>query len=931
MKIFSILIFFITAGLVGTTCGAVAYSQDFSLRNAFNGKLHIGVAVSSRVYMGVETEETRLTAKHFSSVVAENEMKPGFLQPKEGVWTWEKADRFVAFGEKHQMKIIGHCLVWHNETPDWFFKNVDGSPANRETLIARLRSHIHTVVGRYKGRVHGWDVVNEAFENDGTLHPSPWKDGIGDDFIELAFRFAHEADPSAELYYNDFNMFVPAKANGVLKFMAKLREKGVRIDGIGLQGHCNLTAPRVDELESTIRKIGEAGFRAMITELDVSVLPNAWGLSAEIQKRRDYDAKYNPYTKGVPDDVLEQQAKRYRELFEMCLRYRRIIDRVTIWGVSDRMSWLNNYPMRGRRDYPLLFDREWKAKPCFTAVEKLAREWRDTAAFSFFRLEGKDVLEPCDNEKSYRNPIFDGMAADPSITRKGDDYYLAHSSFSYFPGIPIWKSKDLVNWKFVGHVQTRPSQLMLKRGLDMSDGVYAPDIQYNPFNDTFYVIVTVMGCGTYIYTTRDPAQGWSEPIEIKLAGIDPAFHFDENGKAYILNNDLPPPSGEHYPGHRTIRMREYDLKTNRLLPETERILVDKGWNPEAKPVWVEGPHLYKVDGAYYLLTAEGGTYGHHSAAVYCADKIEGPYTPCRVNPILTQRDLDPKRPRPITSTGHADFIETSNGEWFAVFLGVVPYGEAKNGNDTPTGRSTFLLPMKWVGEGKERQPIILEKGCVVPHVVPKTAFQKMATSKNEQDACLQTGNRVFEDSFDSEQLDPCWLQVRTPTETWWRVDSEKGVLELNLRADTLQERGNPSYLCRWLQSRRFSVETELLFEPVTTNDFAGLVLFQNERFNLILGKTLDAKGHPIVQLIRSDGKGITVVASVRLQRCGALLLRAEGTEKEVVFSFRETGGDWQAIGTPQNSQILSSAAAGGYVGATVGLCATSLHQINKRQ
>ena len=338
-----------------------------------------GVAIPARIFVRAPNASSRLVERHFSSITAENEMKPFALQPREGEFHWDVSDRFVAFGEKNKMKIIGHCLVWHNQTPRWFFVNADGSKADRETLIARMRAHIHAVVGRYKGRVHGWDVVNEAFDDRGRLHPSPWRDGIGDDFIELAFRFAHEADPDAELYYNDFNMFMSGKRRGVVEMVRKFKEKGVRIDAVGLQSHAGLKGPRVEEYEATVKALADAGVKAMITELDVSALPSAWGLTAEITASHDYDEKYNPWKNGVlPKEVQEELSKRYCDLFAMYLRHADVIDRVTLWGLTDADSWLNNFPVRGRTDYPLFFGRDRKMKPCGEAVWKLANEAKKT-------------------------------------------------------------------------------------------------------------------------------------------------------------------------------------------------------------------------------------------------------------------------------------------------------------------------------------------------------------------------------------------------------------------------------------------------------------------------------------------------------------------------------------------------------------------------
>jgi endo-1,4-beta-xylanase len=350
-----------------------AASAFGGIKDAYTGRFRLGAALGKWVYEETPNAESDIVAANFSSITAENEMKPERVQPREGVFHWDSADKFVAFGERHGMKIIGHCLVWHYQTPDWFFKNADGSKADRETLIARMRTHIHAVVGRYKGRVHGWDVVNEAFDDAGALHPSPWRDGIGEDFIELAFRFAHEADPDAELYYNDFNMFNQNKIAGVLRMVREFRAKGVRIDGVGMQSHVALNRPNLADYEASIVAFAAEGVKVMITELDVSVLPAAWGLSAEVSRSHDYDEKFNPWKNGVlPDEMQQRLARRYEELFRIYLKHADSIDRVTFWGVADGMSWLNNFPVRGRTDYPLLFDRSLKPKPCAAAVLRLA-------------------------------------------------------------------------------------------------------------------------------------------------------------------------------------------------------------------------------------------------------------------------------------------------------------------------------------------------------------------------------------------------------------------------------------------------------------------------------------------------------------------------------------------------------------------------------
>jgi len=911
------------AACVNAACAADS-SDEPVLKDAFAGRFRIGAAISGGVWEGRRSRERATVERHFDSITAENEMKPESLQPREGDFRFGTADRFVEFGEKNKMKVIGHCLVWHNQTPRWFFVGKDGRDVDRETLIARMRTHIKTVVGRYKGRVHGWDVVNEAFDDRGELHDSPWLRIIGSDFVELAFRFAHEADPDAELYYNDFGMASAGKRRGVARMVRDFRNKGVRIDGVGMQTHVSLTGPSLREWETSLETFAAEGVKVMVTEMDVSVLPSAWGLTAEITARHDYDEKYNPWKDGnLPDEVQEKLARRYEEFFGVLLRHSDVVDRVTLWGVEDGRSWLNGFPVRGRTDYPLFFGRDGKMKPCAKraaeAARKIAPEAKGkdpgrVASFTRFELSGENPRNLSNRStQTYANPILPGMAPDPSLTRKGHDYYLANSSFSYYPGIPVWHSTDLVNWEFCGYCASRPSQLRLRDGVGLSQGVFAPDIKYNPHNDTFYLIVTVIGDrGNVIYKTKDPRLGWSEPIKVPVGGIDPSMYFVDDKTAWILNNDDAPDNKPEYPGHRTVRMRKYDLVKDEVVPGTERIIINKGVRPEEKPIWCEGPHLYKIDGRYYVMTAEGGTGGWHSEVIWHSENIEGPYKPSPVNPILTQRDI---RNAEVTCAGHADVIETPEGEWWAVFLGVLPY--RAGGRDwCPTGRSTFLLPVKWIGSGETRQPIILDKGKKLPMVV-----EAPKAGQSRPQAVDLTPER---DNFATPAVDPMWFQVRTPHRTWYRaaVGGRPG-LELEARPVSLYGKGNPSMLCRWVKGSTFSASVAVEFDAKGGNDLAGLVLYQNEECNYVLGLTADEGGKPSVSLVKCDKGAKKRIAVASLDKPGTVVFKADAKNEVVRFYWSLDGKSWNAIGGDEDAKILTTDYAGGFVGAAVGLYATS--------
>jgi endo-1,4-beta-xylanase len=348
-----------------------------ALKDAFQGDFFIGAALSLDQISGREPDAMAVVARHFNSITPENILKWEEVHPQPGQYNFEAADRYVAFGEKHQMHIIGHCLVWWHQTPDWVFQDAAGKPASREVLLERMREHIFTVMGRYRGRIRGWDVVNEAINADGSCRKSRWYEILGEEHVAKAFEFAREADPDAELYYNDFDLENRPKCEGVVRLIKGLQAKGVRVDGIGIQGHWFLDHPPMDDIEHHFQTLGQLGPKLMITELDLGVLPY-YPLESKIVPLSSFDAetqrKYNPYPDGLPADVQQALAKRYAYLFALFLKYRDKFGRVTFWGVHDGQTWRNYWPITGRTEHPLLFDRRCRPKPALDAVVKVGRE-----------------------------------------------------------------------------------------------------------------------------------------------------------------------------------------------------------------------------------------------------------------------------------------------------------------------------------------------------------------------------------------------------------------------------------------------------------------------------------------------------------------------------------------------------------------------------
>ena len=355
-----------------SSCMAQTKQTDISLKTTFKNKFLIGVAMNANQITGKDSVGDRVIAQNFSSIVAENCMKSEVVQPVEGEFDFSLADQFVKFGEKNKMFIIGHTLIWHSQTPRWFFTDDKGQQVSKEVLIERMHKHIATLVGRYKGRVKGWDVVNEAINDDGSYRESPFYKIIGKDFIKLAFQFAHEADPDAQLYYNDYNMAMQGKREGVVKMVSELKQAGLRIDAIGMQSHLGLDFPTVTEFEKSILAFSSLGVKVMMTELDLSILPSPWNNGgANVSDKAEYQEKMNPYKKGIPADKYAEWEKVYLSFFKLFLKHQDKISRVTLWGLSDADSWKNDWPIRGRTDYPLLFDRNHQPKPIVTKIAEM--------------------------------------------------------------------------------------------------------------------------------------------------------------------------------------------------------------------------------------------------------------------------------------------------------------------------------------------------------------------------------------------------------------------------------------------------------------------------------------------------------------------------------------------------------------------------------
>ncbi len=514
-------------------------------------------------------------------------------------------------------------------------------------------------------------------------------------------------------------------------------------------------------------------------------------------------------------------------------------------------------------------------------------------------------------QNTYNNPILAGFYPDPSICKADGSYYMVNSTFAYFPGIPIFKSDDLVNWKQIGNVLDRPEQLDLDK-LEVSRGVFAPAIRYH--KGMYYVTCTIVGGkNNFIVSSAKPEGPWSNPVWIpEVEGIDPSMFFDTDGKAYIIYNSNPPENKSLYDGHRTIKIYEFDIHNLKVEGE-EKILINGGTDISKEPIWIEGPHIFKKNGYYYLIAAEGGTAEEHSEVVFRSKNILGPYKSYDKNPILTQRHLSEDRKSPITSTGHADFIETDTGEWYGVFLGCRPYEE----NYFNTGRETFMAPVKWENDW----PTFDLGGDFV-----KYNYTTPSNVINESKGFQYSGNFSFKENFDRLDLGHNWLFLRTPKEKWFEI--KKGLIEIETRPESCSEKGNPSFLGHRQQHSKGSVTVRMKFTTEKENEKSGLVVFQNESHYYYLCKSVKNK-IPILQLFRSSETTITEIVSMPIFSKNYLKLKVIANNDGYDFLYAEDQEDWKLLKSGIDAKFVSTKEAGGFVGTIYGMYTTSLgHKSN---
>lgn len=518
-----------------------------------------------------------------------------------------------------------------------------------------------------------------------------------------------------------------------------------------------------------------------------------------------------------------------------------------------------------------------------------------TAVFEYVDYRALNQAETT-TAGQHRNPVLPGFHPDPSIVRVGDDFYAVTSTFSWFPGLPVFHSRDLVNWRQVGNAIDRPGQVDFA-GLGINRGLFAPAITHD--GNRFWIANTCIECGNnFVITAEDPAGPWSDPQWLDFGGIDPSLYFEDD-RAWIVYNDAP--LGDPlYEGHRALWLQELDLASMQIMPH-RTLLVNGGLDLADQPVWAEGPHIYKVDGWYYLLAAEGGTADQHSQTIYRSRELEGPFEAGPLNPILTQRDLDPARPDRVEATGHADFVQLDDGSWWGVFLATRPFAD----QSTLLGRETFLLPVTWEGGW----PYFLRPGEPVPPIVEAPDLPASAS----------TDWSAWRDEFDASALGMGWIGIRTPGPVQ-RAALQDGALQLVPNSDGPGSFGTPAFMGRRMRHHEAQFETQVDFAPTDRGQRAGLLAFMDESHFLSVGIEL-ADGERVVTVRRRAGEAEPaegeVLASRAAPSAGPVGLRLR-FDQGAAHAQLETGGDWYPVGDAINVEPLASVYAGLFTGLVVG-------------
>ena len=615
---------------------AFSANAQKGLKDVFQGKFYFGTAMNNGQINGRDTASVRIIRQHFNSITAENIMKSALIQPEEGKFSFELADQFVEFGLQNNMFIVGHCLVWHSQAPRWFFVDSEGKDVSREVLISRMKTHIQTVMSRYKGKVKGWDVVNEAILDNGEWRESKFYKIIGPEFVKLAFQFARETDPEAELYYNDYSMALPGRREGVVKMVKDLQKEGIRVDGIGMQGHLSMDFPKTEEFEKSILAFAALGAQVHITEMDISALPSPKNQQgADVDSRVEYKAELNPYPNGLTEEAEKAHAKRYQELFDLFLKHQDKIARVTMWGISDRQSWKNNFPVPGRTDYPLLFDR--KNQPKSFAKSLLAgAETSMLKSGSNYLVKDLYIADPSAHVFKGKIYVYPSHDIDTQTRGRGDgdqfdmrDYHVFSMDNAEGPVTDHGVALDLKDIPWAGRQLWAPDVAFRK-------GTY---YLYFPAKDQTDIFR--MGVATS-KKPEGPFKAEANPIKGSYS-IDPAVFQDKDGAHYMYFGGIRGGQLQRYRNNKAMESGVFPKAdepaltakiaklTDNMLEFAEEpkdvLILDEAGQPlkegDRKRRFFEAAWVHNYNGKYYFSYSTGDT---HNICYAIGDNPYGPYT-----------------------------------------------------------------------------------------------------------------------------------------------------------------------------------------------------------------------------------------------------------------------------------------------------------------
>lgn len=827
-----------------------------ALKEVFQDDFLIGAALNQQQVEGINPQATHLITQQFNAATPENIMKAALIHPEWNSYRFEAADQLVSYAQKNHIRINAHTLVWHSQLPA-FVRRMKDADSLRQFFV----NHITTLASRYDGKVYSWDVVNEALNEDGTLRNSIFLQKLGPDYIVEAFRLAQQAAPHTALYYNDYNIENPKKRAGAIEIVKKIQAAGVRIDGIGIQGHWHLGKIPFQHIAESIDAFAALGIKVNFTELDISVLPDPLhGNTADVNAIAMARAGANPWSGGLPDSVQEALAKDYASLFRLFLQHRHQIGRVTFWGVDDGSSWLNDWPVRGRTNYPLLFDRNYAPKKAFYSVVQTAAGADDTALYN--------------HVSTYINPVLPGDHPDPTLLRVGEDFYHCGSSFHFNPYLPVYHSKDLVHWEIISRVV--PPAVAASFVADRpSGGIWQGAITH--FYDSYWVYFSAGG--QWFCKAPSPAGPWSPPVQVKTnpatgdLGYDNSIFVDDDGTPYMVIKN----------GQKVNRIQR--LGRDGQLADT---VINLDWiNAKLQYSWAEGPVMCKRNGFYYYFPAgdvSGGQY------VLRTRKLTSDSTYWERLGDFFRPVTDPaegfRRPNHIAAP-----LQLADGSWWTIGQSYEKY----SGDDwSGTGRQTLLFPVEWEGDrpwgmAPSRQPIVKPR-------LPQSGI--LWTSAQGDD-------------FNNPVLGLQWHFLNRKAAQRYSLTSRKGWLRLSPDS-------NRTHLVQKEIDHYYTVITKLEFDAVDTAAKAGIYLTNGNQQVTARLYTGYAGGSRRI-FFRLD----TAVRSVPNTAGKLVWLKLERNAHKLTGYYSADGNNWVGLGAPISSVNLDKAQPNfnSWVGTSVGLFA----------